>query len=60
MPDIKDGLWFGRDGNRGDAVLCGEALGAETHHLGAYQGHGNVAYPHGILITWASITLGGV
>ncbi|MFN3228197.1 MAG: FAD-binding protein, partial [Hyphomicrobiales bacterium] len=26
---------------------------------GSYQGHGNVAHPHGILITWAVITQGG-
>jgi fumarate reductase flavoprotein subunit len=60
MPDIQDAVWFGHDGNRGEAVIWGEALGAETHHLGAYQGHGNVAHPHGILITWATMTLGGV
>lgn len=60
MPRIKDALWFGHDGNRGDAVQWGTLLGAETRHLGAYQGHGNVAHPHGILITWAVITEGGV
>lgn len=60
MPEIETGLWFGHDGNRGEAVLWGEALGATTEHLGAYQGHGNVAHPHGILITWAVITEGGV
>lgn len=60
MPDIRDALWFGHDGNRGDAVNWGAAIGAQTRHLGAYQGHGNVAHPHGILITWAVITEGGV
>lgn len=60
MPEIEDALWFGHDGNRGEAVNWGEALGAETLHLGAYQGHGNVATPHGILITWAVITAGGI
>lgn len=60
MPAIKDALWFGHDGNRGEAVAWGAALGAELRHLGAYQGHGNVAHPHGILITWAVITGGGV
>jgi fumarate reductase flavoprotein subunit len=60
MPAIADALWFGHDGNRGEAVLWGQALGAKTRHLGAYQGHGNVAHPHGILITWAVITEGGV
>ncbi len=60
MPEIGDALWFGHDGNRGEAVLWGEQIGARTRHLGAYQGHGNVAHPHGILISWAVITEGGV
>ncbi|MEL7524372.1 MAG: FAD-dependent oxidoreductase [Pseudomonadota bacterium] len=60
LPEIGNGLWFGHDGNRGEAVLWGDALGADLVHLGSYQGHGNVAHPHGILITWAVITEGGV
>lgn len=60
MPEIKNARWFGHDGNRGDAITWGKELGAECLHLGAYQGHGNVAHPHGILITWAVITEGGV
>lgn len=59
-PDIKDAVWFGHDGNRGEAILWGERIGAELRHLGAYQGHGNVAHPHGILITWAVIAEGGI
>ena len=59
MPDIERAVWFGHDGNRGEAVLWAEALGAATRHLGAYQGHGNVAHPHGILVTWATVTAGG-
>lgn len=59
MPEIDNGLWFGHDGNRGEAVNWADGLGAKTRHLGAYQGHGNVAHPHGILITWATITEGG-
>ncbi len=60
MSDIADALYFGHDGNRGEALDWGETLGARTRHLGAYQGHGNVAHPHGILVTWAVITEGGV
>ena len=47
-------------GNRGDAVIWGDALGAQLSHLGAYQGHGSVATPHNILITWATIMQGGI
>jgi fumarate reductase flavoprotein subunit len=60
MPQIDKGLWFGHDGNRGEAIAWADKLGAATRHLGAYQGHGNVATPYGILITWATITEGGV
>lgn len=60
MPQIADALYFGHPGNRGEAVDWGEALGAATRHLGAFQGHGSVAAPHGILITWATIMEGGI
>ncbi len=60
MPEIEGALWFGHGGNRGEAIQWGDALNADLQNLGAYQGHGNVAHPHGILITWAVITGGGV
>jgi succinate dehydrogenase/fumarate reductase flavoprotein subunit len=40
--------------------MWGEALGAQLAHLGGYQGHGSVATPHNILITWAVIMRGGI
>jgi flavocytochrome c len=60
IPQMANALYFGHPGNRGDAVLWGEALGAELACLGAYQGHGSVATPHNILITWAVIMQGGI
>jgi fumarate reductase flavoprotein subunit len=60
IPAMADALYFGHDGNQGDAILWGEALGAATRHLGAYQGHGSVAHPHAILVTWALMTEGGI
>ncbi len=59
IPEMADALYFGHAGNQGDAVLWGEALGAKALHLGAYQGHGSVASPHGALITWAIMMEGG-
>lgn len=59
-PEIREALYFGHGGNTGDAIHWGEALGAQMRHLGAYQGHGNVAHPHGILVTWAVLTEGGI
>lgn len=60
LAEIDNAVWFGHDGNRGEAITWGQALGAKTQNLGSYQGHGNVAHPHGILITWATVTEGGV
>jgi fumarate reductase flavoprotein subunit len=60
IPEMADALYFGHPGNRGDAVIWGDALGAQLAHLGAYQGHGSVATPHNILITWAVIMQGGI
>jgi flavocytochrome c len=59
IPDMAEAQYFGHDGNQGDAVIWGEALGAATQHLGSYQGHGSVAHPHGILISWALMMEGG-
>jgi fumarate reductase flavoprotein subunit len=59
IPEMADALYFGHPGNQGDAVKWGEALGARLAALSGYQGHGSVATPHNILITWAAITEGG-
>ncbi|SDR60215.1 fumarate reductase flavoprotein subunit [Rhizobiales bacterium GAS191] len=59
IPEMADAIYFGHAGNRGDAVLWGGALGAKLAAMSGYQGHGSVAAPHGILITWATITEGG-
>ncbi len=60
IPEMATALYFGHPGNRGDAVLWGEALGTELACLGAYQGHGSVATPHNILVSWAVIMEGGI
>ena len=60
IPSLKDALYFGHTGNQGDALRWGTALGGAVRHLSGHQGHGSVAHPAGILITWATITEGGV
>ncbi|MHA1537976.1 MAG: FAD-dependent oxidoreductase [Alphaproteobacteria bacterium] len=60
IPEMTEALYFGHAGNRGEAARWGLALGAETRHMTAYQGHGSVAHPHGILITWALMMEGGI
>lgn len=60
IPEMADALYFGHPGNRGHAVVWGGALGAQLDCLGGYQGHGSVATPHNILISWAVIMQGGI
>jgi fumarate reductase flavoprotein subunit len=60
IPEAANALYFGHAGNQGDAVRWGRKRGAAVKHMGAYQGHGSVATPQNILITWALMTEGGV
>ena len=60
IPEMAEALYFGHPGNHGDAIIWGEALGAQLSDLGAYQGHGSVATPHSIPISWAMIMEGGI
>ncbi len=59
ISSLSDALYFGHPGNQGDALLWGQALGAASRHLNGHQGHGSVAHPAGILISWATVTEGG-
>ncbi len=59
IPEIADAVYFGSDGCMGDALHVGEMLGADEGYLDAYQGHGSVATPQGILCTWIGVTHGG-
>lgn len=60
IPDMSGSLYFGHAGNRGDALGWGLQLGAAVGDLTGYQGHGSVATPHGILISWALMMMGGI
>ncbi|MGY4306999.1 fumarate reductase flavoprotein subunit [Bradyrhizobium sp. USDA 4369] len=59
IPEMASAAYFGHVGNQGDALVWGGQLGAATRDLGGHQGHGSVAHPAGILISWATITEGG-
>nr|WP_281496520.1 FAD-dependent oxidoreductase [Pseudohalocynthiibacter sp. F2068] len=60
IPQIAGGEYYGHAGNTGHAVAWGQALGAALKHLSGYQGHGSLAYPHGILISWALMMQGAI
>ena len=60
IPELADALYFGHVGNQGDALRWGAALGANARDLSACQGHGGIAHPHGLQITWALLMEGGI
>lgn len=60
IPEMTQALYFGHPGNQGDAILWGQALGAGLRCLSGYQGHGSVAHPHSVLITWALMMEGAI
>jgi fumarate reductase flavoprotein subunit len=59
IPEMADAYYFGHEGNTGEGILWGEALGAALVNMDAYQAHGSVAHPQGTLLSWAAISLGG-
>ena len=59
VPGLAGAPYFGHPGNTGDAIRWGQALGAQLRDLSGHQGHGSLAHPASILITWATITEGG-
>jgi fumarate reductase flavoprotein subunit len=59
IPEIADALFFGHVGNQGEGIHWGAELGAATRDMSGYQGHGSIAHPHGIQITWALMMEGG-
>ncbi|MFC2969528.1 FAD-dependent oxidoreductase [Acidimangrovimonas pyrenivorans] len=60
VPAMAAAPYYGHPGNRGDALLWGQALGGAVQDLSGCQGHGSLAHPHGVLITWALMAEGGI
>jgi fumarate reductase flavoprotein subunit len=58
VPEIAGALYFGSEGCDGGALRIGRALGADTGYLDAYQGHGGVATPLSIMVTWVTVVHG--
>ncbi len=60
LPDMAGSIYFGHEGNKGDAVQWGQAMGAACEDMGSFQGHGSVATPHAITVSWAMLNGGGI
>lgn len=59
IPEGADLFYEGHVGNQGDAVRWGEALGASVRDMGSFQGHGAVAWPAAVHLSWPTVTEGG-
>ena len=59
-PEAAAALYFGSPNNTGEGIRWGMALGAETVHMGSYQGHASVAAPDGPLVTWGVVVNGAI
>ena len=59
IPEMAGAILHTHTANKGDALLWGQALGAQLADLDAYQGHGGLAVGHGVPILWPAIMRGG-
>lgn len=59
MPEMAGAKYFGHEGNRGDGILWGMALGAAVGDMTAYQGLGTLADPQQIVVPHPLMIEGG-
>ena len=59
IPEMAEAVYHGHPGNKGDAIVWGEALGAALADMPSYQGHGGLAAGFGVPILWPLIMEGG-
>lgn len=58
IPHMGAAPYFGHEGNVGDGILWGQALGAAVADMAAYQGHGALS-EHGIALNYDVVIKGG-
>lgn len=60
MPEAASARCNGHEGNHGDAITAGAALGAALGDMGAYQGYGMLADPQAIPVPPGFLVEGGL
>ncbi len=60
IPEMARARYFGHEGNRGDGILWGIALGAATADMTAYQGLGTLADPQQVIVPHPLLLEGGI
>ena len=59
IPEMANARYFGHEGNRGDGILWGMALGGAVADMSAYQGLGTLADPQQIVVPHPLMIEGG-
>ncbi len=59
-PELARLEYFGAHGSTGEAIEWGVELGGRLRNQTAFQGYAAVAYPHGSILSWTTIEMGGV
>jgi fumarate reductase flavoprotein subunit len=60
LPDAAAARFNGHEGNRGDAIALGAAMGAKLADMGAYQGYGMLTEPQAISVPPGVLVEGGI
>lgn len=59
MPELDGALYYGHEGNEGDALLWGQKIGAATGDLSSYQALGSLSDPGNIVVPHTILMGGG-
>jgi fumarate reductase flavoprotein subunit len=60
IPEMANARYFGHEGNQGDGILWGIALGAAVGDMTAYQGLGTLADPQSVVVPHPLLIEGGI
>lgn len=60
IPEITGAQYFGAEGSTGEAIGWCVGQQAALGNMGAYQGYAAVAYPHGSIVSWTTVEMGGI
>jgi fumarate reductase flavoprotein subunit len=60
LPEVATARYFGHEGNRGDGIAWGQALGGAVADMGSYQALGSLADPQNVVIPHTLLIAGGI
>ena len=60
MPAVGEARYYGHEGNEGDGILWGQALGGAVADMGAYQALGSLADPQALVMPHTLLIGGGL